>query len=107
MSEITASSPAHPRAKLIADLKVVISDAEELLRLTADQAGQKVTDLRGRMEARLKQARADLARLQDRAMDQATDAGQVADDYVHGNPWQAVGIAAGLGFALGLVVGRR
>jgi ElaB/YqjD/DUF883 family membrane-anchored ribosome-binding protein len=40
-------------------------------------------------------------------MDQATDAGQVADDYVHGNPWQAVGIAAGLGFALGLVVGRR
>jgi len=107
MNEITASSPANPRDKLVADLKLVISDAEELLRLTADQAGQKAAELRARMETRLKQARADLAHVQTMAVDRALDAGKAADDYVHARPWQAVGVAATLGFALGLLAARR
>ena len=97
---------AHPRAKLVADLKVVISDLEELLRLTTDQAGQKAAELRARLEARLKQARSELNRVQARAMDRATDAGNIADDYVHGRPWEAVGIALGLGVALGMLLRR-
>lgn len=35
--------------KLIADLKQVVADADELLRATADQAGEKVADLRTRL----------------------------------------------------------
>jgi ElaB/YqjD/DUF883 family membrane-anchored ribosome-binding protein len=100
------STSYSPRDKLIADLKLVIADAEELLRLTAGQAGDKAVELRLRMQARMEQAKADLARLQNVAMDGAKDASRAADVYVQENPWQAVGIAAGLGFLLGVLVSR-
>lgn len=105
MSEITTSTT--PRDKLMADLKLVIADAEELLKLTAGQAGDKVTEMRLRMQARMEQAKADLARLQDAALVGAKDAGRAADVYVHENPWRAIGVAAGVGFVLGILVSRR
>ena len=105
MPEVTTRTA--PREKLMTDLKLVIADAEELLRLTAGQAGDKATEMRLRMQARMDQAKADLARLQDAALVGAKDAGRAADMYVHENPWPAIGVAAGLGFVLGLLVSRR
>jgi ElaB/YqjD/DUF883 family membrane-anchored ribosome-binding protein len=49
------------KEKLIADLKVVIADAEELLKVTASQAGEKVGELRIRMQENLSSARLKLA----------------------------------------------
>ena len=100
------STSYAPREKLMADLKMVIADAEELLRLTAGQAGDKTAELRLRMQARMEQAKDDLARLQDAAMGSAKDAGRAADVYVHENPWRAIGVAAGIGFLLGMLVSR-
>jgi ElaB/YqjD/DUF883 family membrane-anchored ribosome-binding protein len=31
----------------------------------------------------------------------------VTDDYVHENPWQAIGIAAAVGLVAGLLMNRR
>lgn len=103
MNEITTSQ----KDKLMADLKVVIADAEELLKMTASQAGDKAVELRLRMQARMEQAKADLTTLQEKAVDKALDAGKAADDYVHENPWQAIGITAGAAFLLGLLISRR
>lgn len=36
-------------SKLVSDLKAVIVDTEELLKLTAGQAGDKLTDVRSRL----------------------------------------------------------
>ena len=36
--------------KLVADLKLVVADTEELLRATAGQAGEKVAELRARLD---------------------------------------------------------
>lgn len=105
MSEVTTSTT--PRDKLMADMKLVIADAEELLKLTAGQAGDKVTEMRLRMQARMEQAKADLARLQDVAVVGAKDAGRAADVYVRENPWQVIGVAAGVAFLVGLLVSRR
>jgi ElaB/YqjD/DUF883 family membrane-anchored ribosome-binding protein len=99
--------PSGPREKLIADLKLVIADAEELLRLTAGQAGDKVTELRHRIQDRMDAAKGDLARLQADAVGKAKEAGKAADDFVHDQPWTAVGIAAGVGLLVGLLLGRR
>jgi ElaB/YqjD/DUF883 family membrane-anchored ribosome-binding protein len=93
--------------KLMADLKVVIADAEELLKMTAGQAGDKAAELRMRMQARMEQAKADLAHLQTLAVDKAKDAGRAADEFVHESPWKAVGIAAGVGLVVGLLISRR
>lgn len=93
--------------KLIADMKVVMADADELLRATASQAGDKVTELRGKIQGSLANARVSLSDAQAVAVEKAKEVGHAADDYVHANPWRSVGIAAGIGLVVGLLVGRR
>ncbi|MES2784930.1 MAG: DUF883 family protein [Pseudomonadota bacterium] len=103
MSELTHNH----KEKLMGDLKLVIADAEELLKLTAGQVGDKTTEMRLRMQARMEQAKADLAKVQEMAVVQLKDAGEAADQYVHDKPWHAVGIAAGLGLLAGILISRR
>jgi len=95
------------RAKLAADLKNVIHDAEELLKLSAGEAGAEVTEMRERIRARLLNAKDSLLDLQHSAVERAKEAGRKADDYVHDHPWQSVGLAAGVGVLVGLLIGRR
>lgn len=103
MSEMTQVS----KDKLIADVKVVIADAEELLRATANQAGDKITDARARIQDHLNRAKESLADAQSVVVEHAKAVGHATDDYVHDNPWRSVGIAAGVGFLVGLLIGRR
>lgn len=93
--------------RLISDMKVVVSDAEELLRVTANQAGDKVAELRGRIQNNLTSARASLADAQAVVVERAKQVGHATDEYVHDNPWRSVGVAAGIAFIVGLLIGRR
>ncbi len=81
---------------IMSDLKAVIDDAEELLRATADQAGPKVREVRERAEESLATAREHLK-----------DAGAEIDSQVRANPWAAVGIAAGVGLIVGILLSRK
>lgn len=93
--------------KLVADLRLVVTDAEELLRATASQAGEKVSAARERIQASLASARIKLTEAERAALEKAKEAAKEADEYVHEHPWQAVGIAAAAGLVLGLLIGRR
>ena len=93
--------------KLVADLKIVVADAEELLRATATQAGEKVGVARERIQASLASARVKLIEAERALADRTREAAKVADEYVHENPWQAVGIAAAVGLVLGVLISRR
>jgi ElaB/YqjD/DUF883 family membrane-anchored ribosome-binding protein len=95
------------RDKLIADLRVVVGDAEELLKLTAGQAGEKITAVRERVQKGLGEAKAKLVELEGAAVDKTKAAARATDTYVHENPWKSIGVAAGVAFLLGLVIGRR
>lgn len=95
------------REKLVSDLKVVIADAEELLRATANQAGEKIAEVRVKAEENLRKAKIRLARAEEALVERTKAAARATDDYVRANPWRAVGIAAGAGFIIGLLVGRR
>ena len=88
-------------------MKVVVSDAEEILRATAGVAGEKMVDLRERIAARLREAKLRLADAEAALVDKTKAAARATDDYVHDNPWKSVGVAAGVGFLLGLLVNRR
>lgn len=103
MSDLTAVQ----KDKLMNDLRVVISDAEELLRMTADEAGEGAADVRSRVQARMQLAKAELMRLQEAAVAKAKAAGHAADEFVHENPWKSIGIAAGVGLLMGLLISRR
>ena len=92
--------------KLMADLRVVIADAEELLRLGAEQTGASATLWRAKVEAQLASATQRLAQVQETAVAKAKAAGHAADDYVHEHPWKAFGAAAGVGLIIGLLIRR-
>ena len=93
--------------KLVADLKVVVADAEELLRATASQAGEKVAAARERIQASLAAAKIKLADTERAVVEQTRKAAKATDEYVHENPWKAVGIAAVAGLVLGVLISRR
>ncbi|MFH1819616.1 MAG: DUF883 family protein [Pseudomonadota bacterium] len=103
MSDMTDVS----KDKLIADVKLVIADTEELLRATAGQAGEKVAEIRARTQDSVAAAKIKLAEAEAVVVDKAKQVGRAADDYVHDNPWRSVGVAAGFGFIVGLLIGRR
>ena len=100
MNEVT-------KDKLITDLKLVIMDTEELLRATAGQAGDKIADLRLKAQDHLTAAKIKLADAETKVVDKAKELGRATDDFVHDSPWRAVGVAAGIGFVAGLLIGRR
>ena len=93
--------------KLVQDFKIVVADAEELLKATASQAGEKVAAARERVQDSLHQAKVKLAEAEDVLIQKGKQAARVTDEYVHDNPWRAVGIGAGVGLIIGLLIGRR
>jgi ElaB/YqjD/DUF883 family membrane-anchored ribosome-binding protein len=101
--EMTAAN----KEKLVTDLKVVISDTEELLRATAGAAGEKVSELRERLSVRLRDTKERVLDLEAALLDKTKAAARATDDFVHEEPWKAVGVAAALGLALGVLIGRR
>jgi ElaB/YqjD/DUF883 family membrane-anchored ribosome-binding protein len=82
--------------KLMKDLKAVVGNAEDLLKATADQSGEQVARIRARAEESLRVARARMR-----------DVGGELDEQVRENPWTAVGVAAGIGLVLGILIARK
>jgi ElaB/YqjD/DUF883 family membrane-anchored ribosome-binding protein len=93
--------------RLVDDLNAVIRDAEGLLKATAAQTGERVQEVRARAEESVRQAKERLAGVEEEALARAKVIAGDAEEYVRGNPWQAVGIAAGVGLLLGLLLSRR
>ena len=94
------------KEKLMQDLRVVVTDAEELLRATAGQAGEKVAAARERIQETLAAAKARLVIAEEAVVAKTKQAAKATDEYVHENPWKAVGIAAGAGLIVGMLISR-
>ncbi len=95
------------KEKLMQDMRVVMSDAEELLRATAGQAGDKVAAARERIQANLAAARERLISAEQTVVEKTKHAAKATDEYVHENPWKSVGVAAGVGLIVGMLISRR
>jgi ElaB/YqjD/DUF883 family membrane-anchored ribosome-binding protein len=89
--------------KLVTDFRVLLADAEELARATAAQTGEKITDLRSRIQ----QEAAAIKPKLERAEAVVKDAAGKTDAYVRANAWATAGVAAGIGFVLGVLLSRR
>jgi ElaB/YqjD/DUF883 family membrane-anchored ribosome-binding protein len=95
------------KERLIDDMRVVVADAEELLKATANQTGERIVAARIKAGESLQSAKARLAEAQASAVEKVKVAAKTTDDYVLNNPWQSMGIAAALGLALGVLISRN
>jgi ElaB/YqjD/DUF883 family membrane-anchored ribosome-binding protein len=89
-----------PVNKLAADVKVLAADVEELIKATATQSGEKIAAARERVQNALASASETLTVRGRQAV-------RSADDYVHDNPWAAVGVAGAFGLIIGILIARR
>jgi ElaB/YqjD/DUF883 family membrane-anchored ribosome-binding protein len=94
--------------KLMQEMKLVVADAEELLRATANQAGEGAASARARIQESLQVAKERLMiEAGDSAIERTRQAAKDTDQYVHDNPWQAIGISACVGAIVGMLIARR
>ena len=95
------------RDRLVEDLKLVVQDAEDLIRTTSKQATEGYQQARAKFESTLSSAKDTLSTAEQRLRENAHDAAQTANQFVQEKPWQAVGIGALAGLLAGLLIGRR
>ncbi|MBB3101660.1 DUF883 family protein [Azomonas macrocytogenes] len=91
---------------LIDEFHVLIGDTERLLKYTQDTAGSQTEELRNKVNANLTRAKGLLKERESQVRDQYENTIRQTEDYIHGNPWQSIGIAAGVGFLFGLITRR-
>lgn len=95
------------KEKLAAELRTLVTEAEDMLRAVAKHGGEQLDDVREKFEQRVKLARVELEKAELAIMARAKEAARSADRYVHDNPWKAAGMAGGLGLIIGLLIGRK
>jgi len=106
-TETSFAEAQSSRDKIKNDLKTVLSDMDEYLRATASQTGEKIGVIRERLQEHMHKAKDRLADTREAVVDKTKEAAKATDEYVHDNPWRAVGIAAGIGLIIGMLIGRR
>lgn len=93
------------------DIQNVVSDAQDLLKTVqtegADRANDKMAEVRAKVQTQLDAARKTLGELQQTVQATATEYMDTTDAYVRANPWQSVGIAAGVGALIGFLIARK
>jgi ElaB/YqjD/DUF883 family membrane-anchored ribosome-binding protein len=94
-------------AKLREDLAAVMRDAESLIRASADQGGEKMSEARAKIRESIEAAKARVREAEQAARQRGEDALHATEDYAKRNPWQAMGIAAGVGLVIGVLLARR
>jgi ElaB/YqjD/DUF883 family membrane-anchored ribosome-binding protein len=101
------TSPGTPTDKLMEDLHAVVRDTENLLKATAGDASERAAKARAHAEESLHRARVRMQEMEQHVAARAREAAQKTNEYVHENPWPSMGVAAGIGFVIGLLIGRR
>ena len=102
MNETAATDESVTVDKLVSDFKVVIHDAEALIKATAGDLGDRAREARSRLGVSLEQARENFHRVEDRALEGA----KATDKVIREHPYESLGVAFGVGLLVGLLVGR-
>lgn len=95
------------KQKLAQDLRTTMEDVEELLQLTAGQVGERMAEVRTRLQSSLAESRSNLAELQSEVMERGRQVTDDIEDYVRDHPWKALGIVGGACLLIGALISHR
>jgi ElaB/YqjD/DUF883 family membrane-anchored ribosome-binding protein len=106
-SNIATEAVSTGADQLVSEFKELMADAEALIRATEGHTDEAIKSIRSKALETISGAKESLSGLEGQLADKAKVAAASADDFVHRNPWEAVGVAAGLGLLIGLFIPRR
>jgi len=95
------------KGRMAGDFRTMINDSEDLLKAAATVSGEGFAVPRSKFEEKLRRAKATLADASQPVFNRAKETVAVTDDYVHGNPWSAVGVAIAAGVLIGFLAAKR
>lgn len=93
--------------KLAEDFKILIDDVEQLVKATADQAGERIGDLRQRLEKKIEDVRKALAGREIGWFQKSEEAKTGVKSCLREKTWAGLVIASAIGVLLGLLLRRR
>ena len=92
---------------LVDEFSNLVAAMEDVFVAASEDGGEKLSELKEQAEASLKKAKARLGAVEKDAVAKARKVASESDDYVHENPWTAIGLGAGIGLLIGLLIGRK
>ena len=102
-----ASNFDNNKDQLVTDLKLVVADAEKLIREVASASNESFAALHARFDAKMLDAKERLGRARTELGEQALQATAAARTYVKENPWRSAGVLVGVAVLLGFLVARQ
>jgi ElaB/YqjD/DUF883 family membrane-anchored ribosome-binding protein len=103
MSDVETTETEVSLNKLVSDFKIVVHDAEALLKATAGELGEKAREARTRLTASLTNCKSSLQVVEDKAIAGA----KAADKVIREHPYQSIGLSFGVGMLIGVLVSRK
>jgi len=103
MSDAENAEQDVTMSKLIQDFKVVVHDAESLLKASAGDLGEKAREARSRLAASLESAKGSFHKVEEKAVAGA----KATDKVIRDHPYESIGIAFGVGLLIGVLVTRK
>jgi ElaB/YqjD/DUF883 family membrane-anchored ribosome-binding protein len=93
--------------RLTEELRSVVQDTQEILQHKVHDASDGYKSARERLEKSLKKAASELKSVEQAVEDGAKKAVRATDQYVHQHPWESIGVSAGIGILLGMLISRK
>jgi ElaB/YqjD/DUF883 family membrane-anchored ribosome-binding protein len=103
----TFDSVREAQQRMSEELRNVVHDTEEMLKHKVQDAGEGYKTAREKLERTVKQARRELEGVEQAVIDRTKKAAKATDHYVHDHPWQSIGVGAGIGLLIGMLIGRK
>jgi len=95
------------RERVVADLKSLVRDSEDLLKATAGDVSEKAKEVRARVTSALERAKETCESLQAQTAATARAAARKADTVIRTHPYESIGAAFGVGLLIGVLVTRK
>lgn len=105
-ADSSSSRPNH-RAGVSREFHNLLADFEQLISQTTAMTAEDFARVKAQLGDRITQAKASLDNVGGAIGERARRSAAVTNEYVHDEPWKAIGIGAAIGLLLGVVVARR
>lgn len=103
----TKKNAAKSNDVFIEEVKKSLEEAERLMSDAAEATGDKANEMREAALRSLRSTRDSLHDAQEALVETGREAVKATDQYVHHNPWQAIGVAGIVGLLFGMLVSRK
>lgn len=96
-----------PTSSISAEFQHFLADIEELVAQATSLTGEDLIRVKNTLNERITVAKASLEELSDNVIQKARNGAIATNNYVHEQPWAAVGAGATIGLLVGLLISRR